>query len=92
MAQHDNMKRIRRLAVFLVSLICSFLFAAALVLSGFRYADRLVNPPELVGPGYTDAGMGILMLLIGMPALVLITTVCTIFLNGRLKVLARRWL
>lgn len=86
------MKRIPRFAAFLVSLICSFSLAAAIVVSGFRYVDHLVNPPELVGPGYTDPGLGLLFLFIGMPVLVLITTVCTIFLNRRLKLLANRWM
>ncbi|CAB3638764.1 hypothetical protein LMG24238_00085 [Paraburkholderia sediminicola] len=86
------MKRSYRIAVFLVSLTLSFILGSAVVFSAFAFIDRQINPPELVGPGYADPGLGFLFLVIGMPSLAIITTVCARFLNPRLKALANRWL
>jgi len=88
----DHMKRSYRIAVFLVSLTLSFILGSALVFSAFAFIDRRINPPELVGPGYTDPGLGFLLLFIGMPALAIITAVCARFLNSRLNALVNRWL
>lgn len=84
------MKRSYRSAVFLISLTLSFTLASALVISVFTFVDRKINPPELVGPGNTDFGLGLLLLFIGMPALGVITAVCTPFLNSRLNALVNR--
>jgi hypothetical protein len=86
------MKRSYRVVVFLVSLTLSFILGSAAVFFAFTFIDRQINPPELVGPGYTDPGLGFLFLVIGMPSLAIITTVCTRFLNPRLKALVGRWL
>jgi hypothetical protein len=86
------MKSIQRIAVFLVSLTLSFILGSALVFSVFILIDRLINPPDLVGPGYTDFGLGMLLLFIGMPALAIITIELTRILNSRLKGLVSRWL
>ncbi|MDN7183133.1 hypothetical protein M0D69_35005 [Caballeronia sp. SEWSISQ10-4 2] len=86
------MKRSYRIAVFLVSLTLSFILGSALMFSAFAFIDRQSNPPELVGPGYADPGLGFLLLFIGMPALAIITTICARFLNSRLKALVNRWL
>jgi hypothetical protein len=86
------MKRSYRIAVFLLSRTLSFILGSVLVFSVFAFIDRQIDPPELVGPGYTDPGLGFLLLFIEMPALATITTVCARFLNSPLKALANRWL
>jgi hypothetical protein len=79
------MKRRFSLAVFLFSLTVSLVFACVLVLFVFVVVDHRVNPPGMVDPGYTDYGVGMLMLFVGVPAISLVTAVCTRLLNRRLK-------
>jgi hypothetical protein len=73
------------LAVFLFSFTASLVFACVLVLFVFVVVDRRVNPPAMVDPSYTDYGVGMLMLFVGVPAISLVTAVCTHLLNRRLK-------
>jgi hypothetical protein len=83
--QQNPMKRRYSLTVFLFSLTVSLVFSSALVLFVFGVIDRRVNPPDMVGPGYTDYGMGMLMFFVGLPAIGLVTAVCTWLLNRRLN-------